>query len=78
MITELGHFALLLAFGVAVIQTIVPLVGAAKGWDVLLLVVAVLLLFPVALSRFARRSRQNVVSRIWALIGALGFCGIAA
>ena len=33
MITELGHFALLLAFGVAVIQTIVPLVGAAKGWS---------------------------------------------
>ncbi|UWR23753.1 heme lyase CcmF/NrfE family subunit [Sulfitobacter sp. S190] len=32
MITELGHFALLLAFGVALIQTIVPLVGAARGW----------------------------------------------
>ena len=32
MITELGHFALLLAFGVALIQTVVPLVGAAKGW----------------------------------------------
>jgi cytochrome c-type biogenesis protein CcmF len=32
MITELGHFALLLAFGVALIQTIVPLVGAHKGW----------------------------------------------
>jgi cytochrome c-type biogenesis protein CcmF len=32
MITELGHFALLLAFGVAVIQTVVPLVGAHKGW----------------------------------------------
>ena len=33
MITELGHFALLLAFGVALIQTIVPMVGAAKGWS---------------------------------------------
>jgi cytochrome c-type biogenesis protein CcmF len=32
MITELGHFALLLAFGVALVQMIVPLVGAAKGW----------------------------------------------
>ena len=32
MITELGHFALLLAFGVALIQMIVPMVGAAKGW----------------------------------------------
>ena len=33
MITELGHFALMLAFGVAIIQMIVPLVGAAKGWS---------------------------------------------
>ena len=32
MITELGHFALLLAFGVALVQMIVPMVGAAKGW----------------------------------------------
>ena len=32
MITELGHFTLLLAFGVALIQMIVPMVGAAKGW----------------------------------------------
>ncbi|MEQ6248280.1 heme lyase CcmF/NrfE family subunit [Sulfitobacter sp. HNIBRBA3233] len=32
MITELGHFALLLALGVAVVQMIVPMVGAAKGW----------------------------------------------
>ena len=32
MITELGHFALILAFGVAIVQMIVPLVGAQKGW----------------------------------------------
>jgi len=32
MITELGHFALILALGVAIIQMIVPLVGAHKGW----------------------------------------------
>ena len=32
MITELGHFALILAFGVAIIQTVVPLLGAAKRW----------------------------------------------
>ncbi len=32
MITELGHFALLLAFGVALVQTIVPLIGAHKRW----------------------------------------------
>ncbi|MGV6806223.1 MAG: heme lyase CcmF/NrfE family subunit [Ruegeria sp.] len=32
MITELGHFALILAFMVAIVQTVVPLVGAAKRW----------------------------------------------
>jgi cytochrome c-type biogenesis protein CcmF len=32
MIVELGHFALILAFAVALVQTIVPLVGAHKGW----------------------------------------------
>ncbi len=32
MITELGHFALILAFGIAIVQMIVPLVGAHKGW----------------------------------------------
>jgi len=32
MITELGHFALILAALVGVAQTIVPLVGAHKGW----------------------------------------------
>ena len=32
MIAELGHFALSLALAVALIQTIVPLVGAHKGW----------------------------------------------
>ncbi|MDE9451810.1 heme lyase CcmF/NrfE family subunit [Aliiroseovarius sp. Z3] len=33
MITELGHFALILALGVAAVQMIVPLVGAHKGWQ---------------------------------------------
>ena len=32
MITELGHFALILAFGIAIVQMIVPLIGAHKGW----------------------------------------------
>ena len=32
MITELGHFALILAFFVACFQAIVPLVGAHKRW----------------------------------------------
>ncbi|WP_377505938.1 heme lyase CcmF/NrfE family subunit [Octadecabacter sp. R77987] len=32
MITELGHFALILAFVIAIVQMVVPMVGAAKGW----------------------------------------------
>ena len=32
MITELGHFALILAFAVSVVQAIVPLIGAQKNW----------------------------------------------
>jgi cytochrome c-type biogenesis protein CcmF len=32
MITELGHFALILAFAVAIVQTVVPLIGAHKKW----------------------------------------------
>jgi cytochrome c-type biogenesis protein CcmF len=32
MITELGHFALILAFLIAIVQVVVPLVGAHKGW----------------------------------------------
>jgi cytochrome c-type biogenesis protein CcmF len=32
MFTELGHFALILAFLVAIVQATVPLIGAAKRW----------------------------------------------
>jgi cytochrome c-type biogenesis protein CcmF len=32
MVTELGHFALILALAVALIQTVVPLIGAHKRW----------------------------------------------
>ncbi|WP_410217570.1 heme lyase CcmF/NrfE family subunit [Paracoccus sp. (in: a-proteobacteria)] len=32
MIAELGHFALILAFAVALYQMSVPMVGAARGW----------------------------------------------
>ncbi|WP_370401717.1 heme lyase CcmF/NrfE family subunit [Sulfitobacter sp. JB4-11] len=32
MITELGHFALILAFLVAIVQMIVPMIGAQKRW----------------------------------------------
>lgn len=33
MIAELGHFALILALAVAVVQSIVPLIGAQRGWS---------------------------------------------
>ncbi len=33
MIAELGHFALILAFAVALVQVGVPLAGAARGWS---------------------------------------------
>ncbi|MCL4188990.1 MAG: heme lyase CcmF/NrfE family subunit [Rhodobacteraceae bacterium] len=32
MFVELGHFALVLAFAVSILQAVVPLVGAARGW----------------------------------------------
>lgn len=32
MITELGHFALILAFMIAIVQTVVPMIGAHKRW----------------------------------------------
>ncbi|MEM8959398.1 MAG: heme lyase CcmF/NrfE family subunit [Pseudomonadota bacterium] len=32
MIAELGHFALILAAAIAVVQMVVPLIGAARGW----------------------------------------------
>ncbi len=32
MITEFGHFALILAFGVAIVQMVVPMIGAYKRW----------------------------------------------
>jgi len=33
MITELGHFALILSFLFAITQSVVPLIGAAKRWN---------------------------------------------
>ncbi len=32
MFVELGHFALILAFAISLVQSVVPLVGAHKGW----------------------------------------------
>ncbi|WP_414898006.1 heme lyase CcmF/NrfE family subunit [Rhodovulum sp. YEN HP10] len=33
MVIELGHFALALAFAIALVQAIIPLIGAHKGWS---------------------------------------------
>ncbi len=33
MIIELGHFALILALALAVVQTVLPLLGASRGWS---------------------------------------------
>jgi cytochrome c-type biogenesis protein CcmF len=33
MIAEFGHFALILAFAISLFQTVVPMIGAAKGWQ---------------------------------------------
>ena len=32
MITELGHFTLILAFMIAIVQTVVPMIGAQRNW----------------------------------------------
>lgn len=32
MIAEIGHFAVLLAFAIAMVQSVVPLIGAQKNW----------------------------------------------
>ena len=32
MLSELGHFALIFAFAVALVQSVLPLIGAHKGW----------------------------------------------
>ena len=48
MIAELGHFALALALAVALVQTTVPLMGAARGWSDWMHIAA-----PAALLQFA-------------------------
>lgn len=47
MIPELGHFALIIAFAVAIMQSVVPLIGAAKN-DATLIAIA----RPAALTQF--------------------------
>ncbi|GMR01471.1 MAG: heme lyase CcmF/NrfE family subunit [Gammaproteobacteria bacterium] len=47
MIPELGHFALIIAFAIAIVQSIVPLIGAAKNQTAL-----ISLARPAALTQF--------------------------
>jgi cytochrome c-type biogenesis protein CcmF len=47
MIPELGHFALIIAFAIAIVQSVVPLIGAAKN-DAALISIA----RPAALAQF--------------------------
>ncbi len=47
MIAELGHVALILALGVAIVQAVVPMIGAQKGWTGWMAVAA-----PAALLQF--------------------------
>lgn len=48
MIVELGHYALILAFAISLIQSVVPLVGAHKGWGDWMAVA-----YPMASAQFA-------------------------
>ena len=53
MIAEFGHFALVLALAVALVQTVVPLVGAAKRWPGWMAVAE-----PAVFEEFARQAEQ--------------------
>jgi cytochrome c-type biogenesis protein CcmF len=59
MIVELGHLALILAFVVAVLQMIVPLVGAHRGWTdwMQAAVPAAIVQFALTLAAFAALMR---------------------
>ncbi len=64
MIAEIGHFALVLALVVAVIQTVVPLVGAATGRQSLMAVASAgaLIQFPLILLAFLALMQAYVTS----------------
>ncbi len=64
MIVELGHLALLLAFVVAIVQTIVPMIGAAKGWTdwMRLAVPAAQIQFVLTLASFLALTYAFIVS----------------
>ena len=64
MIVELGHVALILAFLVAVVQMVVPMVGAARGWAdwMRLAVPAAIVQFALTLAAFLALMHAFVVS----------------
>ena len=64
MTVELGHLALILAFLVAVVQMVVPMVGAARGWAdwMRLAVPAAVVQFALTLAAFASLMRAFAVS----------------
>ena len=64
MIVELGHLALILAFLVAIVQTVVPMVGAQRGWAdwMRLAVPAAVVQFLLTLAAFLALMRAFAVS----------------
>ena len=64
MINELGHFALILALGVALVQMVVPLIGAARGWGAWMAVAvpAATVQFALIAFAFAALTRAFVTS----------------
>ncbi|MCP5037037.1 MAG: heme lyase CcmF/NrfE family subunit [Rhodobacteraceae bacterium] len=64
MITEVGHFALILALGVALVQVVIPLIGAHKGWQgwMALAVPAAVLQFLLVAGAFAALTHAFVTS----------------
>ena len=64
MIVELGHLALILAFLVAIVQMVVPMIGAARGWAdwMRLAVPAAVVQFLLTLAAFAALMRAFAVS----------------
>ena len=64
MIVELGHLALILAFLVAVVQMVVPMVGASRGWSdwMRVAVPAAVVQFVLTAAAFAALMHAFVVS----------------
>jgi len=64
MTAELGHFSLVLAFMVAIVQMIVPLVGAQKGWRGWMDMAV-----PAALSQFVL-TLLSFLALVWAFVSS--------